>query len=90
MLLCSHMSIPHACRAAAQFFFAIVLFAMGQPAGGVIFLIFAILNCVYIYFVRNRIAFSTVMLQLVAAVIVRFKAMVFYSILGALVQVSTI
>lgn len=71
---------------AMQFFFSIVLFAGGQAGAGVVFLIFALLSCLYVYFVRNRIEFSSVILEMVVAVIRQYKATLYFALGGAIVQ----
>ncbi len=66
---------------------AIAWFAAGQTIIAVVCIIFALINLVYIYLVRNRIKFASIMLEIVVKVISSFPAMVYYSFASIFVQV---
>jgi len=66
--------------------FAILLFAIQSTAGGVIFLIFALLNILYVYLIRSRIPFSAVVLETVVEFIQLFPAAIYYSLASIFVQ----
>jgi hypothetical protein len=59
---------------ALGFLNAIILFAIGEVVGAVFMLIFALLNCLWAYWIRNRIPFSATILQISVQVIQQFPA----------------
>lgn len=65
---------------------AIILFGVGEVVGGVFMLLFAILQCVWYYFVRHRIPFSATILAISTETINKFPAMLYISYSFIVVQ----
>src|SRR5262249_26408114 len=53
---------------------SIIFFALGNIAGGVIFLIIALFNGLWVYLIRDRVPFSAALLSTVAQIIQLFPA----------------
>ena len=56
---------------------SIYMFSNKSTAGGVIFFILFILNCAYIYYIRNRIEFSVVLLETAVEYINQYPASIY-------------
>ena len=65
---------------------AIFFFAAGQAVVGVILLVFALLNVLYVYLVRHRIPFAAAVLEICAFVIREYTAMIWFAYLGIIMQ----
>jgi len=66
--------------AAMVFIFAIILFALGNPFGGVVFLFVGFINLLLIYFWRSRIPFATAVLETAAGIVQQYPATTSFAI----------
>jgi len=69
------------------FIFAIILFALGNPAGGVVMLFVGAIDLLLIYFWRSRIPFATAVLETAAGVIQQYPATTSFAVGACVVNV---
>jgi len=69
------------------FLFAIIMFALGNPFGGVVFLFFGVINLLLIFFWRARIPFATAVLETAAGIIQQYPATTSFAVGACVVNV---